>query len=258
MMTHDEAYELLAPMALDALDADVRDVLESHVSECPRCQGELDELREVASALGTTYAAVPEGLWEKISSRLYERDGDDAAVPELAVGALSIPFDAALTRRVEISKRLKAIAATVSLVAAAAIIALGASLVNANSHVGNLQNALNKSNESAVLSALVTPGHKVITLASSTNHELARFVMLPDGRGYLISSRMPSLPGSETYQLWGIVGGKPVSIGVMGRSPSQVTFTLASSPAPSALAVTIEPSGGALTPAKTLVASGAV
>ena len=106
--------------------------------------------------------------------------------------------------------------------------------------------------------ALTTPGHQVVTLTGAGNKTLAKFVTLPDGQGYLISSSLPTLAKSSTYQLWGIVKGSPVSIGVMGRSPTNVAFTLASSPGPSVLAVTVEPSGGAIKPAKKLVASGAV
>jgi anti-sigma-K factor RskA len=104
----------------------------------------------------------------------------------------------------------------------------------------------------------MAPGHKLVTVSGSTDNTLAKFVMLPDGRGYLVSSELPALSSKDTYQLWGIVNGKPVSVGVMGNAPRRVTFTLASSPAPSALAVTVEPSGGSLTPAKNIVASGAV
>ncbi len=56
--------------------------------------------------------------------------------------------------------------------------------------------------------------------------------MLPDGTGYLVKSSMPTLASTETYQLWGIVKGSPVSIGVMGAKPGHVTFTMDSSPAP--------------------------
>jgi anti-sigma-K factor RskA len=82
--------------------------------------------------------------------------------------------------------------------------------------------------------------------------------MLPNGTGYLVSSSMPALASKDTYQLWGVVNGSPVSIGVMGSSPGQVTFTMSSSPGPSELAVTVQKAGGSLTPAKDFVASGPV
>jgi len=255
-MNHDEAFELLAPLALDALDADVLNAVEEHVLTCPRCRGELDGLRDVASAMGNTYESLPDGLWERISGRLYEREGADA-VPALDFGVIDASGESG-PRRQGLTRRVKGLAITVSLAAAAAIIALGLSLASANGQVTQLQDALSANGQNAVLSALSTPGHKVVTMKNAEHHELAKFVVLPDGRGYLVSSKLPPLSSKNTYQLWGIVNGLPVSVGVMGSSPGQVTFTLASSPGPTALAVSIEPAGGSLQPAHPLVASGAV
>ena len=52
MITHDRAHELLAAVALDAVESIEDDQIESHVNECPRCATELIALRDVASALG--------------------------------------------------------------------------------------------------------------------------------------------------------------------------------------------------------------
>jgi anti-sigma-K factor RskA len=121
--------------------------------------------------------------------------------------------------------------------------------------VTNLQQALATS---AVNQALATPGHRVVTLSGSDHHALATFVVLPNGTGYLVRSTMAALPAGKTYQLWGFVAGKPVSIGIMGASPDKVAFTLASSPRPASLGVTVEPAGGSLTPTLPMVASGPV
>jgi hypothetical protein len=43
---HDEATELLASLALDAVDSEERAELELHVESCLDCQQELDQLRE--------------------------------------------------------------------------------------------------------------------------------------------------------------------------------------------------------------------
>jgi hypothetical protein len=255
-MTHDEAFELLAPLALDALEEYAKDGVEEHVLTCLRCRAELDGLREVASAMGNTYESLPEGLWEKISARLYEREGAEV-VPELVLGRVDASGERGV-RRFGLSRRASAVALTVSLAAAAAIIALGLSLASANDRVAQLQNALNDNSQSAVLTALATPGHTVVTMKNAAQHQLMKFVVLPDGRGYLVSSKLPALPSKDTYQLWGIVNGAPVSIGVMGNAPKQVAFTLASSPGPTSLAVTVEPAGGSPRPANSIVASGTV
>ena len=253
-MTHDEAGELLAAMSLDALDADLHTSVEGHLLTCPECQRELDSLREVASALGNTYEAPPEGLWSQIATRLYETDPADAPSRPVFLG----DFEPSETIERHRTRRARGFLLTVSLAAAAAIIALGLTLSSANTRVTNLENALAGNAHNGVASALATPGHKVVTLSGTDHHVLASLVLLPDGRGYLVKSNMPALPSSETYQLWGVVNGSPVSIGVMGSTPHAVAFTVATSPAPTQIGVTIEPAGGSLTPTNGMVASGEV
>ncbi len=252
-MNHDEANELLAALALDAVDAEERSAIVSHLADCPRCQSELDAMREVASALGNTVDPLPEGLWARISDRLYT-DGVEA-VPALASmdGAADRPRRARAAR-VGSRRQVWRLAVPVGL-AAALVAVLAFQLVGANNRITNLQGALRSGD---VQSALRAPGHRLIELRSSTHQPLAKFVVLPDGRGYLVSSELPKLSNSETYQLWGIVSGQAISIGLMGRAPNHVAFTISGSPGPSSLAVTTEPSGGTIKPTLPIVASGAV
>jgi hypothetical protein len=255
MMSHDEASELLAVAALDAVDAETLAAIEEHAATCPRCQSELDSYRVVASALGNSVEELPEGLWNNISSQLWERTGDAEAMPPLLIGETPANV-VAIGSATRSSKRMRRALGAVAFAAAASIVVLAVSLSSAQNQVTNLQGAL--ASKSAVQQALRTHGHQIVELTSASKQRLAEFVMLPDGTGYLVKSNMPTLTGNDTYQLWGIVNGSPVSIGVMGSSPGQVTFTMASSPAPSELAVTVQSAGGSLTPAKKFVASGPV
>jgi hypothetical protein len=256
MMSHDEASELLAVAALHAVDAETLAAIEEHAATCPRCQSELDGYRAVAAAIGNSVAELPEGLWTNISSQLWERKGDASEMPPLVIG--DSPAGVVAIASAQTSRRTRSVFAAVALAAAASIVVLALSLSSAQTHVTNLQSALRFASRSAVQRAMKTPGHTIIDLTSATNQKLAEFVMLPDGTGYLVDSTMPALSSNDTYQLWGIVKGSPVSIGVMGSSPRQVTFTLNSSPGPSELAITVQKAGGSLTPAKSLVASGPV
>jgi hypothetical protein len=254
MMDHDDANELLAALALNAVDSDVALELEAHVATCPRCQSELDGFRAVAASLGNSVEPLPEGLWSNISSQLWERKGDELALPELVLPSADVI--AITSSRRGVSRRTKTAFGALSFAAAASIIALSVGLTGANSQVRNLQTAL--ASRSAVTAALATPGHQLVNLSNSAQQPIAQFVMLPDGTGYLVKSRMPVLGSGQTYQLWGIVKGSPVSIGVMGNSPGRVTFTMAGTPAPTELAITVQRSGGSLTPSKAFVATGAV
>jgi hypothetical protein len=255
MMNHDEANELLAVAALHAVDADTMAAIEEHAATCPRCQSELDANRAVAAAIGNSVEELPEGLWTNISSQLWERKSDRAVMPPLLIGDTSadvVAIDSA--RRV----RRRTLFGAVAFAAAASIVALAIGLVGAQNHVNTLQSALQSADRSAVKRALVAPGHQLVRLTNPSNVQLAEFVMLPNGTGYLVTSKMPTLPNNETYQLWGIVKGSPVSIGVMGSKPGHVTFTMDSSPLPSELAVTVQKAGGSLTPAKNFTAAGPV
>ena len=257
MMSHDEANELLAVAALHAVDAETLAAIEEHAATCPRCQSELDSFRAVAAALGNSVEALPEGLWTSISSQLWERNGETTEMPALVVGDARGDV-VAIGSASRSTRRTRTAFGAIAVAAAAWIVVLALSLTSAQNHVTNLQSALRIANRSVVQRALSTPGHQIVNLTNSSDQHLAEFVMVPGGTGYLVKSSMPALASNETYQLWGIVKGSPVSIGVMGSSPGQVTFTLNSSPGPSELAVTVQGAGGSLTPAKSFVASGAV
>jgi anti-sigma-K factor RskA len=257
-MTHDEAYELLAALSLDAVDADERAAIEEHVAQCPRCQSELDALREVASAMGNSVEALPDGLWSSISTRIYEVDGEQPRPPLLLMGGLGEPSELERRRQSSSARRTRTAISTFGALAAAVIVVLAFSLAGANNHVSQLQGALGKGTNSAVEAALLTPDHKLVNLVSSTKVNLAQFVVLPDGQGYLVKSAMPTLSPTETYQLWGVINGKTISIGLMGGNPHEVAFTVSGTSRPSKLAVTIEPAGGSVSPTTPVVATGIV
>ena len=145
------------------------------------------------------------------------------------------------------------------MVAAAAVVTvLSVSLVHANDQVSQLQRSLGAgAPPGAVVAALETPGHKVVNMEGTNHVRVAQFV-IADGRGYLVTSTLPALSADHTYQLWAVINGQTISLGLMGQKPDQATFTLAGSPSVSRLAITVEPSGGAVLPSRPMVAQGTV
>ncbi|MGH9065510.1 MAG: anti-sigma factor domain-containing protein, partial [Acidimicrobiales bacterium] len=64
------------------------------------------------------------------------------------------------------------------------------------------------------------------------------------------------LPSTETYQLWGLIGGKAISLGLLGPSPAQGSFQVGSPRRVEELMVTVEPSGGVVRATGPPVVSG--
>ena len=260
-MIHDP-NDLLAAYALDAVESEDRFGVEQHVAHCPRCQAELDGYRDVAAAIGNSVEKVPDKLWSSISSRLVERPIDGA--PPMPV-LLRPDFDQGGHRRegVDASRRRLSMwrRSTVSVIAVAAVTVitfLGLGLAHANNQNAQLRGALGEISHSTVVAALDTPGHRLISLTNARHGGSVQFVVLPNGRGYLVRSDLPSLSAKETYQLWGVVSGQPISIGILGRNPGQVTFTFAGSPSPSQLGINVEPAGGSVVPSSPMLVEGTI
>jgi hypothetical protein len=265
-MTHDEASDLLAVFALDAVERDERERIEDHLSGCPRCRAELDAHREVAAALGNSIDPLPEGLWSRIAQSLPERpDEEPPPMPTLVrPGPADRREPSGRFRRPGTPNPARSsrgrLVAVGSFAAAAVVVAvvLGLNLAHDNSQISRLHTALGSGAPSAVEAALETPGHAVVNVTDPARRRVAQFVVVPDGRGYLVDSRLPRLPSSETYQLWGVIGGTAISLGLMGRAPDRVTFTLAGTRRPATLAITAEPAGGSVTPTSPMVGTGTV
>jgi anti-sigma factor RsiW len=261
MMTHDDASGLLGAFALDAVELAEHEQIEAHLAQCPRCRAELDGYREVAAAMGNTVEPLPAGLWSSIAHRLPER-ADEAAPPMprlVSDDPERMPSVTASPRRRRLQRGRLVSVGAVALAAAAAAVVLGIGLVRADNKVNQDQQALSsQSASSSVLSALTTPGHKVVNLESPSHAHLAQFVVEPDGRGYLVKSSLPKLSNKQVYQLWGIIGTQPISLGLLGSSPKQSTFTASTAPGPTRLSITVEPAGGAVVPSSPVLATGVV
>jgi anti-sigma-K factor RskA len=264
MISHELAYDLLPAFSLDAVDNNEHNAIEAHLAECPRCRAELDAHRDVAAALGNSVEPLPEGLWSSIAGRLLVGpDEEPPPMPSLlradtADNGAAVTFRTPRTARPRASRGRRLSMASLAAAVAAAAVVLGVNLVNANNQVAHLQGAIGETAHTAVLAALETPGHKVVNLKNGSGHQVAEFVVLPSGQGYLVDSRLSTLSPTQTYQLWGVVDGQTISLGLLGRSPHLDTFTLAGTPKASRLGVTVEPAGGSVLPSGAMLATGTV
>ncbi len=107
-----------------------------------------------------------------------------------------------------------------------------------------------------VQAALLNPSAQRVTLSSTGSgapggpstgqaaRQAAVVVILPDGSAFVVNTGLPRLASDRTYQLWGVVNGRTVSLGLLGSQPRDVPFTVNPSAPVEVFAVTDEVAGG--------------
>ena len=240
-LTHAEIQELLGAYALDAVESWEAAQVEAHLAGCPRCASEVNGHWEVAAALAHGGAPAPEDLWDRIAGSLEE------APPALDLARVA-PLPAPRQR----PRRLM-----VALVGAAAAMAAvtGFEIVRQERRVDHLTEAVRRrSLDQAAASAAADARTQQVTLRSDDGVIYAQAAMQENGTGYLVRHNLPALPQGRTYQLWGAVGTRNVSLGVLGQSPGVVGFHV-NGPV-TTVAVTVEEAGGSVLPSGRPVVRG--
>jgi hypothetical protein len=216
-VNHEEIAGLLGAYALDAVDAGERAAVEAHLPGCPRCRAEVAEHREVAALLAHEGGQAPDGLWPRIAGSL------EASPPDLRLVATAPTQEPPAPARRWSPARIGL--GLVAAAAAVAIVLLGGQVVRQGDRIDQLEAAAGDPLVPALEAALDDPRSEVLELASADGRLALRGAVTPDGTGYLRAASLPALPDGRTYQLWGLAGDEPVSLGVLGREPGVVTFT---------------------------------
>jgi anti-sigma-K factor RskA len=247
-----EIEELLAAYAIDAVDDDERVLVARYLVTHPDAAAEVQAFRHAAALLAYTGGPVPDGVWDALAPALEERrrqaEAAAGAVPIQSRRPQSEPMPGSPTRRGAYRVRWLVAAAV------AAILAVGAAVVVVVSDTGGGKTAQQQLADAA-RAARNAPGAREIPLSSADGSKVATAVVLRDGKGYL-SSSLPPLDPSRTYQLWALQGNERISLGVLGHDPKVVAFTLPDNP--SGIAVTNEVAGGVMSTTKTPVAVGLI
>jgi hypothetical protein len=199
--------------------------VEEYLLTNPRARAEVEEHRDVASLLAWSGASAPEGLWDRIASSLDEPA--PAPTGELAsVLALDSARSQPLARAVTTGRR----SAGRGWVPAVAWSALGAAAallaVLVVSNTGEDSSEVAAPLELALAEAREDDDATVVTLVSADGQEGGEVVIDGDGHGFLVADRLPALPDDRTWQLWGVVEGEAISLGIMGAEPEIEPFTV--------------------------------
>lgn len=239
-LTHSEIQGLLGVYAIDAVDADEAVVIEAHLVDCPRCRTEVAEHREAAALLSFSGSTAPDKMWDRIAASL-----EDTPPP--------LDLTRARERRRPVPR--------LSLVAAAAAVAviglLGTEVVRQGDRIEELSAVVDQTGlDQAAAAAAVDPDARTVSLQSDDGSRVVHAVVLPTGQGYLVRADLPPLEPNKSYQLWGVMGAQTVSLGVLGSADSIVPF-VAAGPL-TALAITVERSGGVVAPTSAPLVQGFV
>lgn len=245
--------ELLGAYALDAVDPDERAAVEAHLTSCPRCAQEVAEHREAIGLLAASGGDAPDGVWERISQSIDGGRPDVARLPRL------LPPDRRSRRRTATPARALAIAAAV---AAGVLVGVQTMRVDHLDHqVARLNAAAREAGGfQGAAAALVDPSARRLTLTSTApgSRPLGEMVVLPSGSAYLVGVNLPALASSSTYQLWSVIAGRAVSVGLLGNHPGTVAFSIDPGVGNQVLLVTVEPAGGVVAPTTPPVARAAI
>ncbi len=270
---HREIQELLGVYALDAVDPETAAMVERHLSECVKCSVEVAQHHEVAGLLANSGGESPARLWdgiashldgsvppswESLASRLEPGDGRADRVvmpggPEPAVPPVAPVVPITASRRSRWARR------GASLVAAAAVVValvLGAQVDHLHHQVSALQTHPLLS--AAQQSELTQPSTRRVELTGSTQGSKVTVVLTAAGTGFVEADDLHALPSGRTYQLWGEIGGQTISLGLLGRDPVVVPFSVAGDGSVQAFAITAEHAGGVVQSTHQPVVSGQV
>ena len=279
-MSHSEIEELLGAYALDALDVEAAAGVEAHLTECVRCSVEVAQHHEVAGLLANSGGTAPAELWGGIAERLggasdrswvrlaarLDPPGDTRAARTGSTtgygrGAPVVPIGATDHHR----NRNRATIGAGLVAAAAAVLALvfGLQVHHLHGQVNALQTGPQLS--AAERAALASPSTRRIPLAATTSTDAsatpATIVLTAAGTGFLVNGvggGLAPLPSDRTYQLWGIVGSRAISLGLLGSHPGIVPFSVGGSAPITEFAVTDEAAGGVVQSTHQPVAVGSL
>ncbi len=281
---HREIQELLGVYALDAVDPETAALVERHLDGCIKCSIEVAQHHEVAGLLANSGGESPARLWdgiaaqldgsvppswERLASRLERGDGQAERMIDVAADDQVIdqsqqapPTPVRPSVPITAARRNRWVLRGASLVAAAAAIValvLGAQVNHLHHQVSALQaHPLLSAAEQSALKDPSTKQVQLTALSGSSSPAKVTVVLTAAGTGFVEVDQLHALPSDKTYQLWGVIGGKTISLGLLGSDPAVVPFSVAGDGSVQAFAITAEQSGGVVQSTNQPVVAGEV
>jgi anti-sigma-K factor RskA len=242
---HEEYLELAAIYALGALEGEDQVRFEAHLaSGCPICRNEVREAEEVLGdlAMAAPLAAPPLLVRDRLLQRARQ---DSGAASKTSAGG---------------SRLWMALAAAASLAVALGLYARTLHERAESERIARESLERDLTGLSEMLEAFTAPATRAVTLSGQGQGQgaAAKAFLDPDNRRlFLYVYNLPPPPPGRTFQLWLIVEGVPISMGVFGVEPDgRARMDSANVPAfegEVTVAVTVEPLGGVPQPTGPMV-----
>lgn len=249
VVDHEAIRELLGAYVLDAVSADETSLVDAHIRGCEECRGEVDALRDVVGQLGGGEEAPPEDVWDRISERISTNPPSDLATLREA-------------RRPLRDRRLVRLSVAALVVVVAGLASLAYLAVHQTNQLDRANRQLvalsaSPSIRRAADYAAAQPDSHQISLKSQAGTTRFEVVITSDDTAFVI----PQGPGAtladnRTYQLWGVVDGNAISLGLLGAKPGVAKVQLPRGV--QALAVTVEKGTGVIISHNEPVAQGSI
>lgn len=230
----EQAYDLLAAYALDAVDDLERRAVERLLAADPDARRELDEFREVVAAF-TADERPPAALRDQVLARVTAQ-ADAAAEPVSQTFAPARTTHRPAAR--PLRRRLAALGVAAAVVAAVAV----PTTIAIQSH--STQREL-QAQADTIAQMLADPDARILTADMSGGGEVSALVSA--GHVMLSASGMADPGQGQDYQLWTISGDTISSAGLIRPTDGSASALLEAAPG-TTLAVTLEPTGGSEQP----------
>ncbi len=219
--THEELQELLGAFALDAVDGEEYEAVELHLRDCPRCRAEVREHREVAARIGHVGGPAPEGVWDRIIEAMEPTPPHMRVQVDETGGSTVVPFAPPVPRQRRPARVVLAALAAAAVVAAV----LGVVVARLDDRIQGVEQDQTAADLTDVArAAFDDPRSRTAELRSADGSAVAPVALTPSGEGYLKAARMPRLPVTRSYQLWGVVGTETISLGTFDGGDPVVPF----------------------------------
>lgn len=263
-MTHQDVADLAPEYVLGSLDEVTSARVVAHLAGCPQCRAEVAAVSQTFDAIGRSVddAEPPAALRARIAA-IARVPPQPVREPSRRSAGVWIPFAAAVITAVALWQWQGARQEIVALQDRIAELQVDAQqLAVARASLAQLEAQVRTmTHQAQVLRASDMLAYTLDAHDPARGAHARAYVSHKDGMVFTADG-LPPLPSGKVYQLWIIVDGKPVSVGVFMPDATGNVYAVMDTPPisvmPTRVAVTLEPAGGLPQPSGAVYLDGAL